>query len=194
MATIVMKKSRLITQTAVAFFLASPVTSSPPALAIQAQTAPLPPNQQPAPGNAGQFTSTLPTGIRLVGSTSDLMINIFYPLGDEVFYIGRNPPQNDKEWNAYEGRMLILAEAGNLLMMPGRARDQGRWMRDARLMVDAGVAALQAAKARDVAALEKLNDQLYNACVICHQDYRPNYRTRVPDPDGLPPLQSPPQK
>jgi hypothetical protein len=122
------------------------------------------------------------------------MIKIFYPLGDEVFYIRRAPPQNEKEWNAYEGRMLMLAEAGNLLMMPGRARDQGRWMRDARLMVDVGVAILQAAKARDVAALEKLNDQLYNACVVCHQDYRPNYRARVPDPEGLPPLQPQPTK
>ena len=52
------------------------------------------------------------------------MIKLFYPIGDEVFYVRRAPPQNEKEWNAYEGRMLMLAEAGNLLMMPGRARDQ----------------------------------------------------------------------
>ena len=122
------------------------------------------------------------------------MIKIFYPIGDEVFYIRRTPPQNEKEWNAYEGRMLMLAEAGNLLMMPGRAKDQGRWMRDARMMVDVGAAILKAAKARDISALENLNDQLYNACVVCHQDYRPNYRTRVPDPDGLPPLQPQPQR
>ena len=175
------------------------LSSGPLAYATQALVPQLPtpqpstPNQQAAPApDASQAANPLPVGPRLVGSTSDLMIKIFYPIGDEVFYVRRAPPQNEKEWNAYEGRMLMLAEAGNLLMMPGRARDQERWMRDARMMVDVGAAVLKAAKARDVSAIEKLNDQLYNACVVCHQDYRPNYRTRVPDPDGLPPLQ--PQK
>jgi hypothetical protein len=170
-------------------------------LAYAGQTqAPQPPSVQSskpmeqAASDAIQLSTPLPVGPRFVGSTSDLMIKIFYPIGDEVFYIRRSPPQNEKEWNAYEGRMLMLAEAGNLLMMPGRARDQDRWLRDARLLVDAGAAALKAAKARDVSAIEKLNDQLYNACVICHQDYRPNYRTRVPDPEGLPPLRPQPSK
>jgi len=133
----------------------------------------------------------LPRGPALVGSVSDIMSKFIYPVGDEVFYIRRSVPQSEKEWNAYEARMLMLAESGNLLMLPGRARDQDRWMRDARLLVDAGTAAYKAAQARDVAAIEQLNDQLYNACVVCHQDYRPNYRTRVPDPEGLAPLVPP---
>jgi cytochrome c556 len=63
-------------------------------------------------------------------------------------------------------------------MMPGRARDQDRWMADAKLMLDAGTAAFRAAKARNLDALVELNDQLYMSCVTCHQHYRPNYGRR----------------
>jgi hypothetical protein len=63
-------------------------------------------------------------------------------------------------------------------MMPGRARDQDRWMQDAKLMLDAGRAAYRAARAKDVKALEGLSDQLYESCTSCHQHYRPNYGRR----------------
>jgi hypothetical protein len=155
--------------------------------------------QAPQPQTTAAPSATgaqLPRGPALVGSVSDIMSKFIYPVGDEVFYIRRSVPQSEQEWIAYEARMLMLAESGNLLMMPGRARDQDRWMRDARLLVDAGTAAYKAAQVRDVAAIEQLNDQMYNACVVCHQDYRPNYRTRVPDPEGLAPLvpPGPPQR
>ena len=77
----------------------------------------------------------------------------------------------------------MVAESANLLMMPGRARDEDRWMQDAKLMLDAGRAAYRAARAKDLAALEALNDQLYESCTSCHQHYRPNYGRR-PSPSG----------
>ena len=81
-----------------------------------------------------------------------------------------------------QGKALAVAESANLLMMPGRARDQDRWMQDAQLMLDAGRAAFRAAKAKDVAALDALNDQLYTSCTSCHQHYRPNYGRRPAAP------------
>ena len=75
---------------------------------------------------------------------------------------------------------LMLAEAANLLMMPGHARDQDRWMADAKLMRDAGAAAFKAAKAKDVKALEAVNDSLYQSCTTCHMHYRPNYGRGAP--------------
>ena len=51
-------------------------------------------------------------------------------------------------------------------------------MQDAKLMLDAGRAAYRAARAKDVAALEALNEQLYESCTSCHQHYRPNYGRR----------------
>ena len=72
----------------------------------------------------------------------------------------------------------MLAESGNLLMVGSRARDQGNWIKDAKLLVDVGAAAYKAARAKDMDAILALNEQLYTACVTCHQDYRPNYGRR----------------
>jgi hypothetical protein len=106
---------------------------------------------------------------------SELMVDFIYPASDAVFYISSRTPATSEEWMTLQGQTLMLAEAANLLMMPGRARDEDRWMTDAELMLDAGEAAYRAAKARDVPALEALSDQLYESCVTCHRDYRPNY-------------------
>ena len=80
----------------------------------------------------------------------------------------------------------MLAESGNLLMMPSRARDREGWMKDAKLLQDAGTAAFRAAKAKDLAKLSDLNDQMYAACVACHNDFRPNYRKRPLTPEKIP--------
>ncbi|MSR20151.1 MAG: hypothetical protein EXR91_04125 [Gemmatimonadetes bacterium] len=112
---------------------------------------------------------------RRVGSMSELMVDFIYPASDAVFYISSRTPTDSDEWMVLQGQTLMLAESANLLMMPGRARDQDRWMTDAQLMLDAGEAAYRAAKDRDVPALEALSDQLYESCVTCHRDYRPDY-------------------
>lgn len=118
------------------------------------------------------------SGFRIVGTMSQLMVDIIYPTSDDMFYIERNPPSNDHEWGAVERSALMLAESANLLMMPGRARDQGDWIKDARLLLDAGNAAFRAAKAKDMAAIVALNEQLVASCTTCHMHYRPNYRRR----------------
>ena len=117
--------------------------------------------------------STTPT--RPVGTMSDLMVKMIYPTSDAIFYIETRTPKTDAEWGELQAKTLTLAESANLLMMPGRARDQDRWMADAKLMLDAGMAAYAAATKKDVAALVDLNDAVYQSCVVCHQHYRRNY-------------------
>jgi hypothetical protein len=109
---------------------------------------------------------------------SDLMVHMIYPTSDAVFYISSRTPTTDAEWAELQAKTLTLAESANLMMMPGRTRDNDRWIKDAKLMLDVGEAAFKAAKAKDVAALEALSDQLYQSCVTCHQHYRPNYGRR----------------
>ncbi len=110
-----------------------------------------------------------------VGTVSQLMINIIYPTSNDLFYIERNPPTTDAEWGAIERSALTLAESGNLLMMPGRARDQGDWIKDSKMVVDAGTAAFKAARAKDMNAILALNEQLVASCTTCHRQYRQNY-------------------
>ena len=114
----------------------------------------------------------------IVGTMSDLMVKVIYPASDAIFYITTRQPTTEAEWVELQGKALMVAESANLLMMPGRARDEDRWMEDAKLMLDAGRAAYRAARAKDLAALEALNDQLYESCTSCHQHYRPNYGRR----------------
>ena len=115
---------------------------------------------------------------RVVGTMSQLMVDIIYPTSNDIFYIVRQPPSNDAEWEAIQRSALTLAESANLLVMPGRARDQDKWMADSRLLLDAGNLAFKAARARDYEAIVALNEQLVTACTTCHRDYRPNYGRR----------------
>jgi hypothetical protein len=126
----------------------------------------------PAPGTAAQA----------VGTMSELMVQLIYPTSDAVFYISTRTPKTDQEWLELQGKTLTLAESANLLMLPSRARGREQWLKDAKLMLDVGAAAFKAAKAKDVAALEALSDQLYESCTTCHQHFRPNYGKRPPPP------------
>ena len=115
-----------------------------------------------------------------IGTMSDLMIKILYPNADAVFYITKRTPTTEADWGELQAKTLVLAETANLLVMPGRLRDEKQWVEDAKLLREAGAAAYKAARAKDVPALEGLNDQLYQSCVQCHMHYRPNYGRRRP--------------
>jgi hypothetical protein len=125
---------------------------------------------------AGAATAQAPS-FQPVGSMSQLMIYIFYPASDALFYIERNPPKTDVEWNAVRNQALTLAEAGNLLMMPNRVRE-GDWNKDAKMLIDVGTKAFKAAMAKDIPGIVALNQELNDACVVCHVQYRPGYGKR----------------
>ena len=115
---------------------------------------------------------------RAVSSMSQLMIDVIYPTSNAIFYIERTPPKTDVDWGGIRTNALTLAESANLLMMPARARDNEKWMADAKLLLEAGSAAYKASVAKNMAAIVALNEDLTNACIQCHMDYRPNYRRR----------------
>lgn len=125
--------------------------------------------------HAGAQVAAPANDLKIIGTMSELMIKVIYPSSDAVFYITTRTPETELQWGELQGQTLMLAESANILMMPGHARDQERWMADAKLMRDAGAAAFKAAKAKDVKALEDLNEQLYQSCTTCHMHYRRNY-------------------
>jgi hypothetical protein len=114
-----------------------------------------------------------------VGTMADLMTSMVYPpANDLLLSIARGGPTDDKEWMALQRSAVLLGESGNVLMMRGRARDQGQWMTDARMLVDAGAAAYRAARAKDLNALTALEAPINASCVSCHKQYRPNVHPR----------------
>ena len=78
-----------------------------------------------------------------VASVKQLMLDLIHPSSNDILLaIYRGGPPNEKkddnEWAAVRRSAVTLAESGNMLMLPGRARDQGDWMKDAKLLVDVG--------------------------------------------------------
>jgi cytochrome c' len=104
-----------------------------------------------------------------------LMLDLIHPASNDIlFLIYRGGPKDENEWAAVRRNALTLAESGNLLMMPGRARDQGDWAKDVKALVDAGNLAYKAAEAKDAQALAAVAGGLDASCTNCHKEYRPN--------------------
>ena len=104
-----------------------------------------------------------------------LMLDLIHPASNDILlFVNRGAPSDEKEWAAVRRGAVTLAESGNLLMQRGRARDQGEWMKDAKMLADVGAAAYKAAQAKDAKALAALAEQLDASCTTCHKQYRPN--------------------
>ena len=113
--------------------------------------------------------------VQSTATMKQLMVDMIHPASNEILlFVARGNPQDEKEWDRVRRSAITLAESGNLLMMPGRARDQGDWMKDAKLLVDAGNAAYKAAQDKDAKALAALTESIDASCTTCHKQYRPN--------------------
>jgi len=166
------------------------------------QPIPAPPTAPPAvvvptpPGVASPFKNLLPV--------KDVMRHIVNPAAELYWKDSgeidtaageehRVPSAtDDARWNAAIDAAMTLEEAGNLLMMQGRARDDKQWMRYAQQLSDAGVLAVAAAQARDETKTFDAGSALYNACFNCHGRYIPRpanslYGHHTPDEDFKPP-------
>lgn len=88
--------------------------------------------------------------------------------------ITENFPRTDEEWEAVWAAGITLAEAGNLLMMSPRARDEDDWLMWSAAMVEAGVKATDAAEAKNPDRVLEEGEAVYNVCTGCHMQYIPN--------------------
>ena len=110
-----------------------------------------------------------------VVSVKQLMLDLIHPSSNDILLaIYRGGPKDVKDWAVIRRSAVALAESGNMLMQRGRARDQGEWMKDAKLLVDVGNAAYKAAQAKDADALASLAGAMDASCTTCHKQYRPN--------------------
>ena len=79
-------------------------------------------------------------------------------------------PSNDDDWFKLRMQALAVAESGNLLVMPTRARD-AEWVRLARAMTERAADAAAAAEAKDLDRLLETGSRLYGTCTECHMKY-----------------------
>ncbi|MGH9786674.1 MAG: hypothetical protein ACRD88_21100 [Terriglobia bacterium] len=114
-----------------------------------------------------------PPAFKPVGTTLQVMQAMIIPAADAVWAVGAEAPKNDEEWAKVRNNALMLAEAGNLLMIGDRAKDQDAWMQMSLALVDAGTAAFQAAEAKNAEGVMMAGDAIYNSCEGCHMKYPP---------------------
>ncbi len=82
-------------------------------------------------------------------------------------------PKTIEEWDAVRNAAYVVAEAGNLLLMPTRAKDNDEWVRLAQAMTDAAQKAIRAAESRNKALVFDTGAELYDTCTNCHVKYSP---------------------
>jgi hypothetical protein len=82
-------------------------------------------------------------------------------------------PKTLEEWEAVRNSAMVVAESGNLLMMPSRAKDGGEWMQLSQELIDVGQKAVRAAESRNKTAVFDVGAEVYDVCTRCHSQYSP---------------------
>lgn len=129
----------------------------------------------------GGCAQTAPAGpYKPVASVDELMDGTITPAA-EIFWgsvsttisaagVDEKYPRTNDEWESVWGAAMTIAESGNLLMMPSRARDQ-EWLRLSTALVDVGVEGAKAARSRNPETILEVGEKIYNVCTECHMKY-----------------------
>jgi len=80
-------------------------------------------------------------------------------------------PTTDEGWLAVQHSAAVVAETGNLLLLPSLTKDDKAWKDIAQGLIDAGLRAKAAAAAQDDEALFDAGGQIYRVCKSCHSIY-----------------------
>jgi hypothetical protein len=115
-----------------------------------------------------------------VATVRQLMEGIVIPYSQAIFdavaYTNGQlikAPATDDDWQRLQTRAVAIAEAGNLLMMAPRAKDNDAWMAMSRDMNDKAAAVAKAADRKDADQLLDAGGALYETCTACHAKYIP---------------------
>lgn len=81
-------------------------------------------------------------------------------------------PTTEEGWKVVEDGAAMVAEAGNLLILPGRAREPAsEWNKYAKAMQERALEAKAAAERKDKEAVFETGAALYQTCVACHEKF-----------------------
>ena len=125
-----------------------------------------------------------PAVLTPVASVKQIMQGIVAPAATAVFTsvsttvsfkgVEEKAPATDEEWVALGSSAAALIEAGNLLLMGGRAVDQGEWARMSQALSDAGKLALKATVEKSPEHVLAAGEAVNTSCDNCHRTYQRN--------------------
>ena len=185
-------------------FAAAALVAGVAALAACAPPAP-PPTAGTQAQSSPQGAASRPQS-QVHGDLRQVMRGILFPNSNVVFLAqGTDPASVPKDadgttsvnplasvyggWEAIENSSIALAEAANLLTIPGRMCANGKpvpvqsadWQRFVQGLRDAGMASYKAAQSKDMDKMLDAADTLTNACSECHDVYREKSEQRGGD-------------
>jgi hypothetical protein len=139
-----------------------------------------PPGSTPGEGMGGATLADFRTSLNL----QELMAHVLDYNAFEVWHrqgwiIGDTVtelfPTDDDGWIAAENAARTVAEASNLLLLPGRPLDDDRaWVDFAHQLHEAAMKAGDMAEKKDKDAFFNAGTDMYRACHGCHQRYIAN--------------------
>lgn len=106
--------------------------------------------------------------------TGPAATTIYNSVGTVVSAAGikETAPQTDEEWAALASTAAALAESGNLMLTPGRAVDNGEWVKMTRAFIDASIEAVKAAEAKSTEGILSAGSNINETCDTCHERYQ----------------------
>jgi hypothetical protein len=161
------------------------------------------PGRGSAPTPARRAAAALKPEVR--ATLAQLMKGILYPSSNVIFAAQNENPADVKpapdpstatnplassygKWEAVENSALALAEAANLLILPGRKCSNGLpvplqnadWAKFVQGLRDAGMTVYKAAQSKNQDNIVMAADTMTEACANCHDKYRekPNLADR----------------
>jgi hypothetical protein len=153
--------------------------------------------QTPAPRAVAPRTALKAATAQVDANLAQLMRGILFPSSNVIFAAQDDnpasvPPAKDPAmdtnplasayggWTAVENSALALAEAANLLSIPGRKCANGRavpvnnpdWPKLVQGLREAGMTAYKAAQSKNQDNILMAAEAMTNACSNCHDKYR----------------------
>lgn len=157
--------------------IASLAACAPEKTEPSAATAAAPEEAAPVSVAAARPPITLPISINAV------MVALVDHASEPLWLDAYEPPTTEARWVESEHHAYQLAIVGKLIQLAGTGPNDADWVADpewitmADEMSAAGMDALGASKARNVAMLNTAGDRLVASCEACHKKFKPGLTT-----------------
>jgi hypothetical protein len=113
-------------------------------------------------------------------SINAMMVGLVDDASHEIWNaaVEETKPKTDEDWFHLQHHATKVALSGTLITIPGTGKADAawvtkpEWIRYSRELADAGLAALDAARNKDHAAISAVGDRLVTTCEGCHKTYK----------------------
>ncbi len=122
--------------------------------------------------------TAVPRPVTLPVSLNAVMVALVDHASEPLWLGAYEPPTTEQGWREAEHHAYQMAIGGKLIQLAGTGPNDAAWVAEQKWismsdeMSAAGMDALGAAKARNVALLSAAGDRLVAACEACHVEYK----------------------